>query len=763
MSNDRPKTINDLATQSGLAPDVLLSMLQGMGIAVSSPEDPLSHEIISLITGEDDAKSTDESSEKKTLTLGTKKNAPKEPAKPASPLAIDMSKTHKKTKANQIGKATPSVAPAERKAPPKKKKDGAIKIEKVEETKEETLIPSEAEEAKPKEPAKPAVTPKQFADLEGQTIIIKRGATLGDLVDATGLPLKDLISTTMQLGLMVSRANQRLSDDIITQIATALKATVSFEAAEEPEPPKPKPTKKRKKEEKVAHKKKPRPPVVTIMGHVDHGKTTLLDTIRNLKEKVADKEAGKITQHIGAYHVKHKKGAITFIDTPGHEAFSAMRHRGAQVTDVVILVVAADDAVMPQTVEAIEHAHQAGVPIVVAINKIDKENTDINRVTSELAQHDVSLESWGGSILSQPISAKTGEGIDALLDAVLLQSEMLECSAYDEGLAEGVVLESKLDRGRGPVATILIQNGRLKSGQNIFIAQQSGKIRAMLDSQGNKLKEAGPSMPVEILGLSGVPAAGDPFKVFDSEKAIKEAIKKQTLAQQEKQTMDADTLQSMMLQQSSEADGKVKILNVIIKADSHGSVEAIRDTLNKRSSEETRVKIISAKVGGINDSDVRLSMTAHAMLVGFHVRTTPEAQALARQFSVKINHYSIIYDLIEDIEALLLGLTAPKYEEIVLGSALIKQVFRSSKYQSVAGCLVQEASIKKQARARIRRKNDIVFESNIESIRHLQNTIDEAKKGTECGIAVKKFHEYEVGDIIETFEKKLIKPTKAKE
>jgi translation initiation factor IF-2 len=759
MSTQRPKNIAELAKQTGLEAEALIAMLDSMGVSVASEEDQLSDEMIAIIMGEDSESSEKpEKKKQKTLTLGSKKTTKTPPAPPKiepKSRILSAEKT-KKVKANKVGQTKSAPQKADTKQQP------AV---------EKTLVPADLSE-KSVQPLSSQAPKSKSAEpgsdaaplLAGQSITLKNASTLNDLVEKTGVTLKDLINIAMKSGLMVSRANQRLTNDIVEKLCDSLGASVSFVEADEPEAPqtpeKTSPKKKRKKEQQAEYKKKPRPPVVTIMGHVDHGKTTLLDTIRSLKEKVADKEAGKITQHIGAYHVTHKKGAITFIDTPGHEAFSAMRYRGAQVTDIVILVVAADDSVMPQTIEAIEHARQAEVPIVVAINKIDRDNADPNRVTTELAQHDITLESWGGATLSQNISAKTGEGVDSLLDAVLLQAEMLELNAYAEGLAEGVVIESKLDRGRGPVATILVQSGQLKTGQNIFVGRQQGKIRAMLDDQGKKLKEAGPAIPVEILGLSGVPSSGDAFKIFESEKAIKEEIKQQSIAMQSKEIMDADMLQSLMLQQSSEAGGKIKILNVIIKADSHGSVEAIRDALNKRSSEETKVKVISSKVGGINDSDVRLSMTARAMLIGFHVRTTPEAQALARQFSVKINHYSIIYDLIEDIEALLLGLTAPKYEEIVLGVARIKQVFRSSKYQSIAGCSIEEGSIKKHARARVRRKSDIVFEGQIESIRHLQDTIEEAKKGTECGLAMKKFHEYEEGDLIEMFEKKEIKPVK---
>jgi translation initiation factor IF-2 len=494
---------------------------------------------------------------------------------------------------------------------------------------------------------------------------------------------------------------------------------------------------------------KPRAPVVTIMGHVDHGKTSLLDYIR--KAKVAAGEAGGITQHIGAYHVETDSGMITFLDTPGHAAFTSMRARGAKSTDIVVLVVAADDGVMPQTIEAIQHAKAAEVPIVVAVNKIDKPEADPDRVKTELARYNVMSEDWGGESQFVHVSAKSGEGIDDLLEAILIQSEVLELKAVVDGMASGVVIESFLDKGRGPVATVLVQEGTLRQGDIVLCGLEYGRIRAMRDELGREIKEAGPSLPVEILGLSGVPSAGDEATVVRDEKKAREvALYRQgkfrdvKLARQQK-----SKLENMF---ANMTEGEVSEVNVVIKADVQGSVQAICDALVQLSTDEVKVKIVGSGVGGITETDATLAAASSAILVGFNVRADASARKVIESESLDLRYYSVIYDLIDEVKQAMSGKLAPEYRQEIIGLAEVRSVFKSPKFGAVAGCMVTEGVVKRSNRIRVLRDNVVIYEGELESLRRFKDDVNEVRNGYECGIAVKNYNDVREGDQIEVYE-----------
>ncbi|MGL6052535.1 MAG: translation initiation factor IF-2, partial [Aeromonas salmonicida] len=494
---------------------------------------------------------------------------------------------------------------------------------------------------------------------------------------------------------------------------------------------------------------KSRAPVVTIMGHVDHGKTSLLDYIR--KAKVAAGEAGGITQHIGAYHVETDSGMITFLDTPGHAAFTSMRARGAKSTDIVVLVVAADDGVMPQTIEAIQHAKAAEVPIVVAVNKIDKPEADPDRVKTELARYNVMSEDWGGDSQFVHVSAKSGEGIDDLLEAILIQSEVLELKAVVDGMASGVVIESFLDKGRGPVATVLVQEGTLRQGDIVLCGLEYGRIRAMRDELGREIKEAGPSLPVEILGLSGVPSAGDEATVVRDEKKAREvALYRQgkfrdvKLARQQKAK-----LENMF---ANMTEGEVSEVNVVIKADVQGSVQAICDALVQLSTDEVKVKIVGSGVGGITETDATLAAASSAILVGFNVRADASARKVIESESLDLRYYSVIYDLIDEVKQAMSGKLAPEYRQEIIGLAEVRSVFKSPKFGAVAGCMVTEGVVKRSNRIRVLRDNVVIYEGELESLRRFKDDVNEVRNGYECGIAVKNYNDVREGDQIEVYE-----------
>ncbi|MDH5425406.1 MAG: translation initiation factor IF-2, partial [Gammaproteobacteria bacterium] len=502
----------------------------------------------------------------------------------------------------------------------------------------------------------------------------------------------------------------------------------------------------------------PRPPVVTIMGHVDHGKTSLLDYIR--KTTVTSDEAGGITQHIGAYHVETDKGVITFLDTPGHAAFTSMRARGAQATDIVILVVAADDGVMPQTIEAIQHAKAAKVPLIVAVNKIDKEQADPERVKNELSAHEVIPEEWGGENIFAHVSAKSGEGVKELLEAISLQAELLELTARKDGSAIGTIIEASLDKGRGVMATVLVQSGTLKKGDILIAGREYGRVRAMFDENGVPVDEAGPSIPVVVLGLSGTPLAGDEAQVVEDDRKAREVTEMRyhkerdgRLAAQQQAKLD-----SMFENMGSD---EVKVLNVLVKADVQGSLEAIRDSLMKlsASNDEIAVIIVGSGVGGITETDVTLAAASNAVVLGFNVRADSAARRAVSERGVDLHYYSVIYDLIDQVTASLTGMLDVRYEERIIGLAEVKDVFKSPKFGAIAGSIVTEGTIKRSSPIRVLRENVVIYEGELESLRRFKDDVNEVRSGTECGIGVKNYTDVRPGDQIEVFDRIEVKRT----
>jgi translation initiation factor IF-2 len=493
----------------------------------------------------------------------------------------------------------------------------------------------------------------------------------------------------------------------------------------------------------------PRPPVVTVMGHVDHGKTSLLDYIR--RTKVAAGEAGGITQHIGAYHVQTSKGMVTFLDTPGHAAFTSMRARGAQVTDIVILVVGADDGVMPQTIEALQHAQAAKVPIVVALNKMDKPEADAERVKQELTKYGVIPEEWGGENIFVPVSARTGQGVDQLLDSILLQAEVLELKAPTEGFAAGFVIESSLEKGRGAVATVLVLRGTLKLGDAILLGQEFGRVRALFDEAGRPIESAGPSIPVVVLGLSGAPNAGDEMLVVESERKAREvAMHRQARSRDVKLAQKSANMQDVF---SNMGEIKPNVVQLLVKADVQGSVEALRDSLNGLSTGEVAVNVVSSGVGGLTESDVTLAAASKARIIAFNVRGDAAARAAIKDHGVDVRYYSIIYEAIDDIRAVLTGMLAPEVKEQIVGLAQVRSVFRSSKFGTVAGCMVIDGYVRRNFPIRVLRNNVVIFEGALESLKRFKDDVNEVRAGTECGIGVKNYNDVQEGDQIECYSR----------
>lgn len=578
-------------------------------------------------------------------------------------------------------------------------------------------------------------------------VAIPETITVGDLAKLLAVKAGEVIKTLMGMGTMVT-INQPLDQD------TAI--LVVEEMGHQARPAEQKDIEQELADEAVedGFAERPRPPVVTVMGHVDHGKTSLLDYIR--RAKVAAGESGGITQHIGAYNVKTSNGTVTFLDTPGHAAFTAMRARGAQATDIVVLVVAADDGVMPQTKEAIQHARAAKVPLIVAINKIDKPDADPERVRSELAAQEVVSEEWGGEEIFVPVSALTGEGVDALLDAIVLQAEVLELKAAPERRCRGVVVESALDKGRGPVATVLVQDGTLRQGDMLLAGQEFGRVRAMFDESGQPIKEAGPSMPAEVLGLSGVPNAGDDVMAVADERKAREAadLRKQSSREGRLAERQAAKLQNLFDRMEEGGSGaEQQSVNLMIKADVQGSVEALRDSLTRLSTDEIKVEVIAAGVGGITESDASLAQASGAIIIGFNVRADAAARRIIQEADLELKYYSVIYEVIDDVKKAITGLLGTETREEIIGLAEVKDVFRSSKLGAIAGCLVVEGVVKRDNPIRVLRDNVVVFEGELESLRRFKDDAKEVQAGTECGIGVKQYNDVKVGDQIECFER----------
>ena len=572
-------------------------------------------------------------------------------------------------------------------------------------------------------------------------VSIPETITVGELAQRMKVKSNEVIKVLMNLGSMVT-INQVLDQETSALVVEEMGHTyklINDDAIEET-----------LQDSVEGVEEVTRAPVVTIMGHVDHGKTSLLDYIR--KAKVAAGESGGITQHIGAYHVETENGEITFLDTPGHEAFTAMRARGAGVTDIVIVVVAADDGVMPQTREAIQHAKAGDVPIIIAINKIDKEGADPDRVKNELSQEGVIAEDWGGDTIFCNVSAHTGEGVDSLLESILLTAEVLELKAVKDAPAKGAVIESRLDKGRGPIATVLVEQGTLKKGDILLAGLEFGRVRSLLNEHGKELLEAGPSIPVQVLGLSGTPGAGDEATVVANERKAREvATHRQAKSRDAKLARQQAAKLDNMFNQMEEGD--ISTVNVVLKTDVKGSAEAIVDSLHKLSTDEVKVAIVSSGVGGITESDANLAMASGAILIGFNVRADAVAKRLIDEESINLHYYSVIYDLIDEVKSAMSGKLAPEFKEEIVGLAEVRDVFKSPKLGAIAGCMVTEGTVKRSNPIRVLRDNVVIYEGELESLRRFKDDVQEVKSGTECGIGVKNYNDVKPGDQIEVYER----------
>ena len=572
-------------------------------------------------------------------------------------------------------------------------------------------------------------------------VAIPEAMTVGELAQKMAVKATEVIKVMMNMGVMAT-INQMIEQDVAVLVVEEMGHTAVLRKENIIEDD-------LQGETDTSLELLPRPPVVTVMGHVDHGKTSLLDYIR--RTKVAAGEAGGITQHIGAYHVETAKGMVTFLDTPGHAAFSSMRARGAQVTDIVILVVGADDGVMPQTVEAIQHAQAAKVPIVVALNKMDKPEADAEKVKQELTKYGVIPEEWGGENIFVPVSARTGLGVDQLLDSILLQAEVLEFKAPATGLAAGYVIESSLEKGRGAVATVLVLRGTLKLGDPLLIGQEFGRVRALFDEAGKPVESAGPSIPVVVLGLSGAPNAGDELLVVESERKAREvAMHRQSKSRDVKLAQKSANMQDVF---STMGESKADLVQLLVKADVQGSVEALRDALNALSTSEVGVNIVSSGVGGLTESDITLAAASKARIIAFNVRGDAAARTAIKDHGVDVRYYSIIYEAIDDIRAVLTGMLSPEVKESIVGLAAVRSVFRSSKFGTVAGCMVIDGFVRRNFPIRVLRNNVVIFEGALESLKRFKDDVNEVRAGTECGIGVKNYNDVQENDQIECYSR----------
>ncbi len=635
------------------------------------------------------------------------------------------------------------------KSPKKQKIDKDEKIEKMENKELHLKLPKQKKDKnkKNKNHVKDIAPTHKFekpTEPVKRDVKISQSMTVAELANQMALKNTDLISKMMSLGVMAT-VNQSLDQDTAILITEEIGHNPVIQKDNEDEITQPKKIK--------VTDGKTRAPIVTIMGHVDHGKTSLLDYIR--KSKITESESGGITQHIGAYRVKTNNGEIAFLDTPGHAAFTSMRARGAQVTDIVILVVSADDGVMPQTEEAIEHAKAAGVPLIVAINKIDKENADQEKVKNDLAAKNVIPEEWGGETIFIPISALTGEGVDTLLDSVVLQAEILELKAHDTGPATGVVIESSLDKGKGPVATVLIQNGMLTMKDFVLVGQTFGRVRALFNEFSKPVNAAGPSTPVVITGLSATPNVGDQLISTDDEKKVKDIASTREKKQKE---IDMQSKQkNFSIESFGDAISTKKIINYLIKTDVQGSCEAIINSLQSIENPDVGLEIIYSGVGGINESDINLALSAQAQVIGFNVRADSKAKKLIESHDISLQYFSIIYDLIDAVKYDLSGELEPEVREEIIGIATVKDVFRSSKLGAIAGTIVSEGTIQKDQPIRVLRDNTVIYEGELESLRRFKEDVKEVKSGTECGIGVKDYNDIKSGDQIEVYKRTEIK------
>ena len=761
--------INKLALELNIQNDQILDALQDKGHVVknymSSIEDAIADEIRELFNPKPSPKkkvppkATKKAATEKTSKITTKKKtSAKKDTKVKTKVAKTTSKKDTKVK-TKVAKTTskPSTKDQPSKAPVKVAKKLGLKIVKHEEKPAEVekkstttkdkpeaspkkVAPKEPKQKPPTELPKLEQQPTEVVEESFEVVQLSENMMIRDLAEKLRCSPNDVIKELMDLGVMTT-INQSLSFDVASKVADKRgfevklikdKSAIDFEEEEKENP------------KDII----PRPPIVTIMGHVDHGKTSLLDAVR--KTNLTDAEAGGITQHIGAYRAKIKDQFITFLDTPGHEAFTAMRARGAQVTDIVILVVAADDGIKPQTKEAIDHAHAGNVPILVAINKIDKPGAKPEEVKKQLADLGLLPEDWGGQTMFTEVSALQNTGIDHLLELVLLQAEVLELKANPTLRPQGVVIESKLDKGRGPIATVIVQKGTLIVGQPFIVGPYFGKVRALINDNGDKTSKATPSMPVEIVGIPEVPQPGDRFYVIEDELKARQYSEMRLKKRREVQLAESAKVTMEDLHDQI-AEGKIQVLNLVVKADTQGSISAVQEAFSKLETEEIRFKIIHDGVGGITESDILLSSASNAIVIGFNVRPTDKADELAKREKVDVRLYSVIYEAIEDIKNALEGLLAPKFKEIIIGRAEVREVFNLPKVGSVAGCHVSQGKVERNLETRLIRDSVVAYQGKISSIRRFKEDVKEVQQGYECGISLENFQDIKQGDVVEAF------------
>lgn len=778
------KRVHELSKEAGISNKEMLAKLNELGIEAkshaSSVDDDVALKIMQLFKkkgGEKTGEKTAPKVQKKTTAVKQKPTSSKpddkvkKEDKPAAPVKVKKAedkpkdRTERKReetakpsfvkKAEEINDVPVKTASAEDAVKTEKPRDNKAKfknkpgmmkafdsIRRVEAGKKGFAFQPQHKKTDKKPQVKTAETiaPPLSTQPRKRILKFREGTTVKEFAELIGQKLQDVIKKFMELGYMAT-INQSLDADAAQIVAESYDIKIE-------------PTKVESEEEFLQEAAidetllMHRPPIVTIMGHVDHGKTTLLDTIR--KTKVTESESGGITQHIGAYKIKVKGKEIVFLDTPGHEAFTMMRARGAKVTDIVVLVVAADDGVMPQTIEAINHAKAAKVPIIVAVNKVDKPEADISRVRNELSQYNVVSEAWGGENIFVEVSAKQGTGIESLLEMILLQAEVLELKADYNRAARGTVIEAKLDKGRGPIATVLIESGTLKTGDSYIVGTIAGRVRALVDDNGKKIDSAGPSTPVEVIGLPDVPQAGDVFVVLDDERRARQIA----VTRLQKQRTVAAPMKKVTLDEFFEKvkEGEIRDLNIIIKADVQGSVEAVKDSLENLSTSDVQVKVIHTGAGGINESDIMLASASNAIIIGFNVRPDAKAVALAEREGVDIELYNVIYEAINDVRKALEGLLAPTFNEKVLGRAEVRGVFKASKVGNIAGCYVIDGTMSRASSGvRVIRDNVVVYESRIASLKRFKEDVKEVQTGFECGILVENFNDIKVGDVIENY------------
>jgi len=739
--------VYELAKELGRESKEVLAALQDMGQEITSVHSSVSDEdaervAASLGDGGDEKKTAKKTASKKTAT---KKKATKKAAKKkVTKTKADAKPAQKKAEAKPAEKkadAKPAEKRAEAKPAPKAEAKSAPKPEPAPAPK-----PAPKPEPKPKPKPEPKPEPKPDPEVGADGYVaIEDGTTVRGLAEKLGLGPTDVMRVLMSRGIMAN-VNAALDADVAIAIAEHFGVEARQLLADE--------VLLGEAVEAEDADLELRPPVVTIMGHVDHGKTLLLDAIRSTH--VADREAGGITQHIGASMVTYDGNRITFIDTPGHEAFTRMRLRGAQVTDIVVLVVAADDGVMPQTVEAIDHARAAEVPIIVAINKIDRPNANIDRVKQQLAENNLAPESWGGDTVTVEVSAKLKQNINDLLEMIILTAELQELKASPKVPARGSVLEAELDRQRGPVATLLVEEGTLRVGDNMIVGAESGKVRAMVDDRGKQLKEAPPSTAIEVLGLSGVPEAGDNFQVVEAT-ALARKVSDIRQDRQRRESLAAGSRLTLDDLHAQLRAGERVEMPVLIKADAQGSVEVLRDSLSKLSGDKVEVKIIHAAPGGITESDVLLASASNAIIVGFNVRPERGVADIASREGVDLRLYTIIYQLLDEFKQAMIGKLQPEFKENALGSAEVRETFRVPRAGTIAGCYITDGKITRNSRVRLVRDSVIVFEGKVGSLRRFKDDVAEVQQGFECGIGIANFNDVKIGDVIEAFEMEQLK------